>query len=391
VRFAPRPAGYAKAVTSGAKQARRLIEHKGGHFVVSLYLDLDPERFATAAARSSQIRSLIDEGHRKVEADDRLGHEDRGGLREDLRRVETLLKSPEAPFKGARALAIFCSSLDGLFETIRLSRPVARRLEIGRSPYVEPMLAAVQERRWLVALVSRRSARLLAGAPGSLRERERLQENVHGQHDHGGWSQARYERSVDKGVEDHVRHFANIVQRRWREERFDRVALGGPQEIVPRLQEALGEDVRAHVAPQRVEVDLSSAGEADIRDGVERLVVQDDRQTEREALDRLADGVAGAGRAARGVEDTLAALNERRVERLLIDPGFDRQGKRCPTCGLLLADSNGRCPADSSPLETVEHLREAVVEAALVQDAVVMVIRHHEDLRQAGIGALLRF
>jgi peptide chain release factor subunit 1 len=379
-------------VTSGVKQARRLVEHSGEHHVVSLYLDLDPEHFATAPARASQIRSLIDEGRRMVEADDALDHQDKVGLREDLQRVESFLGGPEAPFKGARALAVFCSSADGLFESVQLSHPAPGRVVISRSPHVEPLLAGAQQRRWLVALVSRADARLLTGSPGSLRERERLEEDVHGQHDQGGWSQARYERSVEQDVDEHLRRFAEIVQRKWRDDRLERVALGGPQEIVPRFQELLGEDMQAHLAAQRVDVDgLSHAGEADIREAVERVVEEDDRRTEREDLDRLAEGVAGAGRAVRGVAETLAALNERRVEHLLIDPGFEGRGRRCPTCGQLLAESEDACPADGAAVEEVEDLGEAVVEAALLQDARVTLTRHHDDLAQAGIGALLRF
>ena len=52
----------------------------------------------------------------------------------------------------------------------------------------------------------------------------------------------------------------------------------------------------------------------------------------------------------------------------------------------------GHCPADGSPMQEVEHLREAAIEAALAQGAEVMVIRHYPDLGPLqGIGALLRF
>jgi hypothetical protein len=55
-------------------------------------------------------------------------------------------------------------------------------------------------------------------------------------------------------------------------------------------------------------------------------------------------------------------------------------------------ESDGTCPADGSSLEEVEHLREAAVEAAIEQDAEVMVVRHYPDLGPfQGIGALLRF
>jgi peptide subunit release factor 1 (eRF1) len=113
------------------------------------------------------------------------------------------------------------------------------------------------------------------------------------------------------------------------------------------------------------------------------------------ALDRLAAGVGSGGRGVGGPEDTLEALNERRVQTLLLEPGFDRRGSRCQACGLLMleeAGDGGRCPADGGPLETLEHLREAAIEAALAQGAEVMVVRHHPDLGPfQGIGAILRF
>jgi hypothetical protein len=59
---------------------------------------------------------------------------------------------------------------------------------------------------------------------------------------------------------------------------------------------------------------------------------------------------------------------------------------------LLMLEPGERCPADGGPLEELEHLREATIEAALSQGAEVMVLRHYPDLGPLqGIGALLRF
>jgi peptide chain release factor subunit 1 len=360
--------------------------------VISLYLDLDPERFATAPARASQIRSLLDEGARDVEKLPDLGHEDKVALRQDLKRIDSFLDSPEAPFKGARALALFCSSRDGLFEAVQLARPVPGRVLIEPVPYVEPLIAALERRRWLVALVSRGTASLLTGSPERLRERQRLDGGVHGQHDQGGWSQARYERSVEKDVMDHLRSVADAVNRRFRRWRFDRVVLGGPHEVVARFEELLADEVRERLAPEHVEVDLSSATEAQVRAAVEDIVLEDERRTEREALDRLADGIGAGGRATEGRAATIEALNERRVQTLLLSPDFDGPGGRCPACGMLVAGEESRCPADGSEVMPLDHLREAVVQAAIVQDAEVMVVRHHpDDEPREGLGALLRF
>jgi peptide chain release factor subunit 1 len=372
--------------------ARRLVEQQPDHRVVSLYLDLDPERFATAPARASQVRSLIDEAAKEVDAMSDLAHDDRVALRADLERVKDYLLSREPPFQGAGALAVFCSGRANLFETVRLPRPVPGRVVVDRTPYVEPMLATVAQREWCVALVSRRNARVFTGPADSLLERQDFEENVHGQHDQGGWSQARYERSVEKDVDEHLRLVAEIIERRWRRDGFDRLALGGPAEIVPRLQDMLGEEVRARLADGRVEVDVSSAGESDVRAALAKLAEHDDRRAEREALDRMAAGIGSGGRGAGGPEATVAALNERRVETLLLAPDFDRGAQRCPACGIIVLDGDGRCPADSTALEPLEHLREGAVKAALAQDAEVMIVRHHPDLGPfQGIGAVLRF
>ena len=123
-----------------------------------------------------------------------------------------------------------------------------------------------------------------------------------------------------------------------------------------------------------------------------KLVVEDEKRSEREALDRLADGIGSGGRAVGGPEETLAALNERRVQTLLLEPGFDRRGFRCGSCGLLMLEADGRCPADGGELEEVDDLREAAIEAALAQDAEVTIVHHYPDLGPLqGIGALLRY
>lgn len=377
---------------SSVEQVRRLISRQVDHRVISLYLDLDPERFATPPARASLIRSLLDEATREVERLDGLGHEDKLALREDLKRIEAFLSSPEAPFKGTRALALFCSSRDGLFEAVQLTRPVPARVAIEQAAYVEPMLEAVQRRRWLVALVNRRSARLLSGYPESLRERERVDGGGHGQHEQGGWSQANYERSVEKDAMDHLRAVADTVKERWRRERFDRIALGGPQEVVARFEELLTDELRSRLAPEKIDVDISSATESQVRSKVEQLVLEDERRDEAELLDRLQAGLGSGNRAAAGAADTLAALNERRVEMLLLSGKFDGEGWRCPSCGLLMVQADSRCPADGAALARIGHLREAAVEAAVFQDADVRVIRHHPEREpKAGIAALLRF
>jgi len=122
------------------------------------------------------------------------------------------------------------------------------------------------------------------------------------------------------------------------------------------------------------------------------LVAEDEKRSERDALDRLEAGIGSGGWGAGGPYDRLVALNERRVQTLLLEPAMDRRGARCPQCGMLTVEANGRCPADGSELEEVDQLREAAIEAALAQGADIFVVPHYPDLGPLqGIAALLRF
>jgi peptide chain release factor subunit 1 len=374
---------------SGA--ARSLSGLRSTHRVVSVYLDLDPERFATPPARASQIRSLIDDARREVERDDALDHDELVALREGLERIDSYLSSSEPPFKGARALAVFCSTRDDLFEVVQLPHPVEGRVVIEQSPYVDPLLETANERQWCVVLVNRRTGRILIGPGKYVRERERTTDDVRGQHDQGGWSQANYERSYEKEADDHLRRVADQLERLWRRLRFERLAIGGPVEIAPRLERMLSDDLRQRLLDARVDVDVDAATETQIRAALAPLVEKDGRARRRDALHRFAARMARADRAAGGLEQTLDALNERRVETLLIENGFERSGGRCPACGLLSISLTGSCPADGTQVGAVD-LREAAVESAAAQDAVVMVLNDEPDLGPfQGIAALLRF
>ncbi len=161
-------------------QARRLIDHKPDRPLISLYVDLDPERFATPPARAAQIRSLIDEARREVEAQDGLSHDDRIALRADVERIDEFLSSPEAPFKGARGLAVFCSGQLDLFEVMQLllldggargRRTVAVRRTAGRGTPGAPLDGRARQppRR----PCARRAGRRTPGADAARRVRAR--------------------------------------------------------------------------------------------------------------------------------------------------------------------------------------------------------------------------
>lgn len=371
---------------------RRLAETRppDGGLVVSAFLSLDPSEFATPPARATAVRSLLDEARRRAGDRDGLPHAEREALKADLGRVQRVLED-DLPTDGARAVAVFASSGAGLFEVLRLPRSVGSDVVIDHSPFVEPLAALHgSERRWAVLLSNRRTARLFTGDSARLEEVEQVRDDVRGQHAQGGTEQARRQRSIDHEVDQHLRNAAGALRRRARRRPLDRLLVGGPPELVGRLEDALDTSLRELLAG-RVEVDVEHATADALLAAARPLFEADDERRERDALDRIKAAVGGGGRGAAGLADTLEALSEQRVEILLMADGFSAGGARCPSCGWLGVEATA-CPADGTPLVHRDDVTEDAVERALAQSAEILVIRRFDDLRPlGGIGAVLRF
>ena len=372
---------------------RRLADMRpDGARVLSLFLNLDPSEFATPPARATEARALIDQAERQArESSDSLSHDERKALLEDIERAREHLE--RISVDGAHGLALFACGPAGLFEAIKLPRPIETRAVVDDSPFVEPLAELAMRGSWCVVLVNRQVARMLRGSPEHLEELPPVEDEVHGQHDQGGWSQARYQRGVDEEVRWHLKRAAEVTFRRFKRSPFDCILLGGPDETVAEFEGILHPYLRERIAG-RVKVDVENTAPDQIRDAVAPAIAEIDERREREALDRLEEGVETGGRGAAGLEPTVAALNERRVEILLLSDRFDAAGVLCRQCGWLGADRElTECPVDGGTLEPRDDIAENAVELAILQSASVLRVRHHgERLESRGsIGAVLRF
>jgi peptide chain release factor subunit 1 len=353
--------------------------------VLSLYLNLDPSQFATPPARKTAVRSLVDEAERRVRERSGLETDDRKGLEAALQRATDFLEN-DLPADGAHAVALFASESAGLFEAMKLPRSVPNRVAIGHSPLVGPLARIARRERWCVALVNRRDARILRGGPDGLREVEQIHDDVPGQHDQGGWSQARYQRSVEKEKDDHLKATGDALLRHFKRQPFQRLIVGGPREVVTDFENKLHHYLSEPLAG-RIEVDVEHSSPDQVLDAARPLIEKLDQERERDALERLGE------RGACGIEDVLPPLNERRVELLILDEQFGGvTGVQCLECGWLGLEGD-RCPADGSETVELEDLTEAMIELSVQQSADLLAAHHEREAleRYGGAAALLRF
>ena len=355
--------------------------------VLSVFLNLDPAELPTPPARATAISSLMTAAAHRVEqtAGD---HDEREALKADLERVGAVLRGSDLAADGTHGVAVYACAPADLLEVVRLPHPVPSEVVVDRTPFVEPLVREASGERWCVLLANRRAARIFSGPADRVEETDRLEDDVHRRHHQGGWSQANYQRSIEKDMVDHVAGTVEVLFAAFKRAPFDHLLLGAPAELVSSYEQRLHPYLRDRVAG-RLQLDVEHAGIEEVRRHAGEAAEAWSRRCEREALDRLAEAVGRGERGAAGLEAVLAALNEARVEQLLVAPGLRAPGFRDPRSGLLFATAEDATDGEPQPVGDVV---EAALARAIAQAAVVRVIRHHEGLGPlGGIAALLRF
>ena len=357
-----------------------------GHKVLSVYLNLDPSEFPTQRDRKIEVESLLDLAERALR-EDGLPHQQKDELRRDVERIRAWFDR-EFDASGVRGLAVFASSGADLFDVHRLSRPVRSEVTIDDSPFIEPLAGMPGDDGYGVALINRKVTRILAGGADQMREVISFADDVHPWHDQGGWSQSRFQRGIEKEVKDHLKHANDELFKLFKRGVVQRLIIGCPDEMRGEVEHTLHSYLRERIAGW-LEIDVR-ARPAEVASEAAEIIQRDERDRERHWLDRLQAGLAPHERAVAGLADTLEALNEQRVEALLVADGFRTEGYASPHADFLSAE-----PGSSPTGEELQHrddVVESAIERALEQSAEVVFVRHHPDMQAAGsIGAVLRY
>jgi peptide chain release factor subunit 1 len=360
----------------------------GDAAALTCYLDLDPAVVPTAAALSSHVTALVREArHAAEEWSSRLGHDEALRLREDVDRVERFLVQ-DLDRTGAHGLALFVCGPRTVWHEVRLPDPVGDAIHVGRSFVVAPLLPhADRHRDVVVAAVGRDRGSIWRLRGRRVVESEDLSRDGQGQHDQGGWSQARYARAREKEALDHLRGVANALAEHVREGSGTLLAVACVEERRTGFDRLLGPHVRDALIGW---VDYEAHADVDaLLPDVERLL-DEHRERERAALlDRWQEERGQAsGLATERWPETLAAAADGRVEVLLVDRRTER-AYECPSCGRGSLEP-GLCELDGAPLEEAGGgARELAVRSTLANGGQVRMLP--EQLQGAPVAAVLRY
>jgi peptide chain release factor subunit 1 len=352
--------------------------------ITSCYLDVDGSRYVRPhdyeVHLDRMLRIMRDREHK-------AGHH---SVCADLQKIEDHVKGG-IDRSHTRGLAMFSCSEQELWRVLDLAVPVRNQLVVNATPHVRQLEAIVDNyERFAVLLVDRQRARLFVFDQGELAEKTEAFDQLPRHEDDGGDADRERVRShAAAAAQHHLRRAAQVAFQVFQDHGFDHLIVGAPDPVAADLERELHPYLR-----ERIAAHLSiavGARDDEIRRAAFDVEAEVERAKEAAAVEKLRNAVGAGNGGAAGLDPTLAALVERRVDMLLVSDGFEAPGWRCHECGYV-GTKGKRCPVCTSVMHSVDDVVEEAVEEALAQSCRVEICRDNADLDVLGrIGALLRF
>src|SRR5713226_6759567 len=355
--------------------------------VITFYLNFSPERLVRVdpPVFVSVFHSLR---HQALEArkahDEALPREQRLGIPEDLRDVETFLEAYQP--SGARSLVVFKSGSQ-LNRVMPLPVRVADSLTIDADPYVEPLEAIMEEQhRVLVVDLAKEKTTFFLYELGFEEQIHSIRSFVPTDTVDAG-RPGKVQRHRLTHLQWHFKSSAQAAERLFRERGCDFLALIGEETLVKEFEDYLAKSLRDHLV---AELHWSPDGGPNRRRAALEEALAKQRKKEEEAALEELGFFQGHGRLAAGLEKVLDSANLFMMRSLVLDNELVSPGYVCRDHHFLSLKP-GSCPFDGQALLIAENIVDELVEIARLHGVDVMLVEQRRDLlaKYEGVAAVL--
>ena len=364
---------------------QELLTYEGnGDGVVSIYLDTDSARQSTEAIKLT-ARGLLKEVQPQHDKE-----------------AQTIERYLDLSYDWSKpGLALFCGKGGTFFRSYTSPVAFRNRIRLGPRPYVKPLAHLLDHyAHFGVIVVDRVNGKFFEYHLGEPQASENFAGEEVRKAKRGGGSSAVGRRgggTSGPGGGDHeeevaarnLRECAAAAGRFYAERPIRRLFLGGTSETVAQFRELLPKQLQSCLAGAfAVDIDM---GEPEIRRRALELLREVNAEREDKLVERLVTLHAMGTTAVIGLDDTLQAVSDKRVESLIISDGFRAPGYVHESSGFVVANL-ARSPLTDSELREVADVVDAAVAQTVAQGGHVEIIAEHPALEGAGrIGAILRY
>jgi peptide chain release factor subunit 1 len=361
-------------------ELQELLKFQSSHPILSVYINTDTTE-GTADYYKRNLRSML----KNI------------SLQDDVFAVERFFDH-EYDWSG-RSVAVFSCAAEGFFKTFPLAVPLRSRARVGNQLHVKPLADILDAfGGYGVALVDKQGARLFYFHLGELLEQEGTVGESIRRTKRGGSSQFPGRRGgiagqtnyAEEVAERNMRDAAEFAAHFFTAKNVRRILIGGTEDNVALFRSLLPK------AWQSLIVGAFSMAMTASKDDVLERAMEIGRQAEnrREAqiIKTVVTNAAKGRGGVTGLDDTLHALRDGRVNVLIIREGFQAPGYVCQGCGYLTSKESELCPFCGKAIENIPDAVEMAVHKVMEQGGEVEVLHDAEMTEKIGyIGALLHY
>ena len=298
-----------------------------------------------------------------------------------------------------RSVAIFSCASKDFFRTFSLAIPLRDRVRINNIPHVKPLANLLDSYGgYGVSLVDKQGIRLFYFHLGELGEQEGLLGESIKRTKRGGASSYPGRRGGVAGQTDHVdevternmKDGAEFTVHFFQEHNVRRVLIGGTDDNVAQFRNLLPKSWQSLIVGT-----FPSSMTASKKEVMDRaLQIGQEAETNRE--NRLLDNLITSAAKKRGgvlhLDDTLKALQDFKIQSLVIKEGYREPGYQCQGCGFLTSIEMPACPYCGGAFNHIPDVVELAVHKVMQQGGdVEFVHSDHAGNKFKGIGAILRY
>lgn len=366
-------------------ELERLAALKSDEGILSVYIRIDARlgydrTQASAAFKGASKRFLRT-------ADDRS----RQIFEREKDRIQKYLDTWSA--KG-RALVIFASLPAELWEVLNLDVGLPTALITSRTTYTAMLSRLLDEYpRMAVALLDGDAARIYLGEQRKREKDTEINSDIPGWHEQGGWAQARYQRHIEFHHARHLKKVATELKNIYYAKPFDRLILVGVDSAVDELRGMLPDPIAARLIGH-FGIDFKQHSDDHILQRAGELRTETLRRDEIALVRQIVDAASSGGKGVIGLEDTIRAIHDGRVEILARVAGITAEGSACENCEYFSSEPFQTCPVCGGASEQLEDVAGHAAEQAFLKGAKIdTVLDEASEMLTArgGLGAVLRY
>ncbi|HJQ22643.1 MAG TPA: hypothetical protein VKA60_01920 [Blastocatellia bacterium] len=369
---------------------RQLQQYPSGpdSCILSLYVNIDQ---SNAANLNRGFITQVENLFRRMAEDPKLDQRER--LDAECKRALAFLNDYSARGKG---IVIFSDSKQDFWWQRDLQVAVPTGGRWSQKPWLRPLLELLEDHdTFAVVLVDKQRARVLTADASGLEQHAEVLSDVPNKHATTGsdhiMSQTQMQRDHDEHVRAHVHRvideLTNVVDRL----NLSRLVIGGPVEATSTLTNQLPKRLQQMIIGT-IAVPLDANYER-LSNELRKVQQQNEGEDEARMVESMITAAMKGDRAVLGIGDTLAAIQEQRVYRLIVARDYRLEGKECNACHILVVDGDSKCAFCGGDLQAAPDLINRASHRVIEQAGKVQIVSGAaaDKLAGTGVGAVLRF